>query len=279
VEGTSVHKDRDLAHFAAHGLALPPGSTEHRAPHDGASIWSASYGTGKPVILLHGGLGHSGNFGNQVAALTDDGYRVIVIDSRGHGRSTRDARPYSYEQMAGDVVAVMDALGIGQAALVGWSDGACIALTFAKAHPERVAGVFFFACNMDPSGVQEIDESNPLLGRCFGRHAKDYAALSAMRGEPVGDFDAFVAAVTEMQRTQPNWSAADLAALRLPVAIVQGENEEFIKREHLEYLARTIPGATHTMLPGVSHFAPIQNPDLFNTAVLGFLGGLPEVGA
>jgi pimeloyl-ACP methyl ester carboxylesterase len=267
------YQDPSLIHFAAHGLALPPGGTEHGVAHHGASIWCASYGppSGRPVILLHGGLGHSGNFANQVPALTEAGYRAIVIDSRGHGRSTRDARAYSYEVMAGDVVAVMDALGLARAALVGWSDGACIALTLAKANPERVAGVFFFACNMDPSGVKEIDESNPLLGRCFARHAQDYAALSATRSESGGDFNAFVAAVTEMQRTQPNWTASDLAALRLPVAIVAGENEEFIKREHLEYLARTIPGAVFTELPGVSHFAPIQDPDLFNAAVLDFL--------
>src|SRR5690349_7624418 len=208
-------QDPSLTHFAADGLALPPGATEHRVQHDGASIWCASFGppSGRAVILLHGGLGHSGNFANQIPALTAAGYRAIVIDSRGHGRSTRDARPYSYALMACDVVAVMDALGVTQAALIGWSDGACIAMTLAKAHPERVAGVFFFVCNMDPSGVKEIDESNPLLGRCFGRHAKDYAALS-----PTPDgFQSLVDAVTAMQRAQPNWSADDLAALRLPV--------------------------------------------------------------
>jgi len=269
-----MHMDQDLTHFAAHGLALPPGGAEQRVAHDGASIWCAAYGPprGRPVILLHGGLGHSGNFANQIPALAAAGYRTIVIDSRGHGRSTRDARPYSYALMAGDVVAVMDALGVARAALIGWSDGACIAMTLAKAHPDRVTGVFFFVCNMDPSGVKEIDESNPLLGRCFGRHAKDYAALSATPGE----FQSMVDAVTAMQRTQPDWSAADLASLRLPVAIVEGENEEFIKRAHLEYLARTIPGATYTLLPGVSHFAPIQNPDLFNSAVLEFLRRLPK---
>jgi pimeloyl-ACP methyl ester carboxylesterase len=264
--------DPILTNFAADGLALPPGAEEQRVQHDGASIWCASYGppTGRAVILLHGGFGHGGNFANQVPALTEAGYRAVVIDSRGHGRSTRDDRPYSYELMAGDVVAVMDALGLGRAALIGWSDGACIAMTLAKAQPERVAGVFFFACNMDPSGVKaEIDESNPLLGRCFGRHAKDYAALSSTPGE----FQSLVDSVTAMQKTQPNWSAADLAALRLPVAIVEGEHEEFIRRDHLEYLARTIPGAAYTRLPGVSHFAPIQNPDLFNRAVLDFLAG------
>jgi pimeloyl-ACP methyl ester carboxylesterase len=268
-----AHQDPDLTNFAAHGLALQPGGTEHRVAHDGVIIWCTSYGppSGRPVILLHGGLGHSGNFANQVPALTAAGYRAVVIDSRGHGRSTRDARPYSYELMAGDVVAVMDVLGLAKAALVGWSDGACIALTLAEAQPERVAGVFFFACNMDPSGVKEIDESNPLLGRCFGRHAKDYATLSAT---PEG-FQSLVEAVTAMQRTQPNWTEADLASLRLPVAIVAGENEEFIKREHLDMLARAIPGATRIELPGVSHFAPIQNPDLFNSALLDFLARLP----
>lgn len=81
------------------------------------------------------------------------GYRPIVIDSRGHGRSTRDAQPYAYTRMASDVRAVMDALHIDRAAFIGWSDGACVALTLAMQTPERAAGVFFFGCNMDPSGT------------------------------------------------------------------------------------------------------------------------------
>jgi pimeloyl-ACP methyl ester carboxylesterase len=264
-----MYNDPSLIHFAADGLALPPGGAEQRVAHDGASIWCAAYGppNGQPVILLHGGLGHSGNMANQVSALTAAGYRAIVIDSRGHGRSTRDARAYSYELMAEDVVAVMDALSLARAALVGWSDGAAIALVLAKAHAERFAGVFFFACNMDPSGVGELDEPDPVLGRCFGRHVQDYAALSAT---PDG-FKPFFDAVVEMQCTQPNWTAADLASLPLPVAIVHAEHETFIKREHLEYLARSIPGAVFIELPGVSHFAPLQDPDLFNRAMLAFL--------
>ncbi len=87
--------------------------------HDGARIWYATYGSGYPVILLHGGLGNSGNWGYQVPALTQSGYRAIVIDSRGHGRSTRDARPYSYDLMAGDVLAVMDALHLDKSRFGG----------------------------------------------------------------------------------------------------------------------------------------------------------------
>src|SRR5712691_5580039 len=102
-------------------------------------------GSGSPVILLHGGMGHSGNWGYQVPALVGTGYRAVLIDSRGHGRSTRDARPYTYELMASDVLAVMDALHIEKADLVGWSDGACAALILASKAPMRVAGVLFFA--------------------------------------------------------------------------------------------------------------------------------------
>ena len=74
------------------------------------------------MILLHGGLGHSGNWGYQVPALVTSGYRAVVIHSRSHGRSTRDARPYTYELMASDVVAVMHVLQIQEAGRVGWSE-------------------------------------------------------------------------------------------------------------------------------------------------------------
>jgi pimeloyl-ACP methyl ester carboxylesterase len=74
-----------------------------------------------------------------------------------------------------------------------------------------------------------------------------------------------------MQRTQPNTSAAELAEIRVPVAIVHSEHDEFIKREHADYLARSIPGAELILLPGVSHFAPLQRPELFNAALLTFL--------
>ncbi|HEY4298557.1 MAG TPA: alpha/beta hydrolase [Paraburkholderia sp.] len=263
---TTQHDD-NLEHFEAHGAApLPASNASGFVEHDGARIWYAAYGAGAPVILLHGGLGHSGNWGYQIAALCDSGHRVVVIDSRGHGRSTRDARPYRYELMASDVLAVMDSLHLNKAAMVGWSDGACVAMVLAGIAPERVAGVFFFGCNMDPGGTKPFVPT-PVIDRCFSRHAKDYAQLSATPG----DFDAFVAAVSEMMRTQPNYSAHDLAQIHVPVAIVQSEHDEFIKPEHADYLARSIPGAELILLPGVSHFAPLQRPALFNRVMLEFL--------
>jgi pimeloyl-ACP methyl ester carboxylesterase len=261
--------DDDLRAFEANGApALPVEMEQAYLDNAGARIWYASAGNGPVVVLLHGGLGHSGNWGHQVPALLDAGFRTVVIDSRGHGRSTRDERPYSYELMAADVLAVLDALGVQKAHIVGWSDGACTALSAACSAPERVASVFFFGCNVDPSGVKQFDfNPDSALGRCFSRHAKDYEALSPTPG----DFSAFSAAVDEMMKTQPNYSAAELAAIRTPVTVAHSEHDEFIKREHAEYLARTIPNATFTGLPGVSHFAPLQRPALFNAAVLLFL--------
>lgn len=265
--------DDDLLEFAAHGAPPLPMATEGGyLEHGHARIWVATFGAGPPVILLHGGLGHSGNWGHQVPALVDAGYRVVVIDSRGHGRSTRDARPFTYELMASDVRAVMDALRLERAALVGWSDGACTALVLAMQSPARVAGVFFFACNMDPSGTMEVDFSNPALGRCYGRHVVDYAALSAIPD----DFESFSQAVGEMMKTEPNYSADDLAQIKTPVAVVLGEHDEFIKRDHMEYLHRSIPGSEMILLPDVSHFAPLQRPKLFNAAVGEFLGKIYE---
>ncbi|MFM0471504.1 alpha/beta fold hydrolase [Paraburkholderia strydomiana] len=259
--------DDSLERFKAHGAPTLPASNESGwVEHEGARIWYASHGNGTAVILLHGGLGQSGNWGYQVPALLAAGHRVVIIDSRGHGRSTRDARPYKYELMASDVLAVMDALALERAAIVGWSDGACVAMVLGMVAPQRVAGVFFFGCNMDPSGTKEF-VATPVIDRCFSRHRQDYARLSATPDE----FDAFVAAVSEMMKTEPNYFADDLARISVPVVIAQSEHDEFIKREHAEYLARAIPGAELNVLPGVSHFAPLQRPALFNKAMIAFV--------
>lgn len=127
--------------------------------------------------------------------------------------------------------------------------------------------MFAFGGSVDPGGVKDIDPSMPILGLVFGRAKMDYARLSP---EPAS-FDVMRKAVDHMMRTQPNYAAGELAAIRTRVAIVVGDNDEFIKPEHTEYLVRTIPGARHVVLPHVSHFAMVQRPDEFNRAMLAFL--------
>jgi pimeloyl-ACP methyl ester carboxylesterase len=262
--------DDDLTHLESHGVpALPVPTTSGYADNENARIWYASFGEGPPVVLLHGGLGNGGNWGHQVPALVAAGYRAIVVDSRGQGRSSRDDRPYSYELMATDTRAVLDALGIARAAFIGWSDGADIALVLSKQTPERSAGVFFFACNVDASGTLPFVFTDR-IGRIYNRHVADYAALSPTRG----GFESMRDDLGVMQKEQPNYSADDLAGITVPVWSVLGEHDEFIRREHAEYIARTIPGARFVLLPKVSHFAPLQRPALFNATMLEFLSHL-----
>jgi pimeloyl-ACP methyl ester carboxylesterase len=259
--------DDDLTHLEAHGLPpLPPADAEGYVENDGARIWHARYGTGPAVVLLHGGLGNADNFGYQVPALIEAGYQVVVVDSRGQGRSTRDERPYSYQLMASDTRAVLDKLDIAKAAYIGWSDGADTALVLSKETPERSRGVFFFACNVDATGAKPF-EFTPVIGRIYNQHVKDYAALSPT---PAG-FEAMRDDLNVMQAAQPNYTAADLAAIKVPVWSVLGRNDEFIKSEHAEYIARSIPGARFVELARGSHFAPLQQPELFNATVLKFL--------
>lgn len=262
-----LFRDDDLTYLESHGIPpLPEPDEQGFIDNEGARIWYASHGSGSAVILLHGGMGNSGNWGYQVPAIVEAGYRAVVIDSRGHGRSTRDGREYSYQLMAADTRAVMDRLQVNKAAIVGWSDGADTGLILAQEAPGRVAGIFFFACNVDNTGIRPF-EFTPVIGRIWQQHQKDYAALSATPG----DFDALSEAVEAMQRTQPNLSPAALAGISVPVAVVLGEHDEFIKREHMAYLADTLPDATLHVLPGLSHFAPLQGPAVFNEAVLTFL--------
>jgi pimeloyl-ACP methyl ester carboxylesterase len=260
--------DDELTTFAADGAApLPLPDDQGYVTHDGARIWYATFGSGVPVILLHGGYGNAENWGFQLPALLGAGYRAVVMDNRGHGRSTRDARPLSYELMAADVLAVMDALKLEKAHVAGWSDGAIVALTLAMHDPSRVLRLFSFGGSSDVGGVNEISDPPPILRRIFGRHMRDYARLSAT---PDG-FDEFAAAVDLMMKTQPDYSAQDLGKIRVPVAIVHAEREEFVRLEHAEYLARSIPGAELIVLPGVSHFAPLQRPRQFNRALIAYL--------
>ena len=105
------------------------------------------------------------------------------------------------------------------------------------------------------------------IGRCLARHRLDYAAC---RRRPV-DFDALFEAVGVMQRTLPNYSAADLASIRVPVTVAQAEHDEFIKPEHAAYIAATVPGAELVVAPRRQPLRAVQRPEVFNAVVLAFL--------
>ena len=252
-------------------LTLPPTPTLPKAeesgfaPVNGIKIWYATFGKGEPVILLHGGLANSNYWGHQVPVLAER-YRVIVMDSRGHGRSTRDERPYGYELMASDVIGLMDFLKIPKAAVVGWSDGAILGLEIALRHRARLSKLYAFAANSDPSGVKDVDKS-PVFTAFIARAEKEYEALSATPGQ----YKPFLEQISRMWATQPHYTAADLNGITTPTWIVDADHDEAIKRENTEFMAAQIPGAGLLIQPEVSHFSFLQDPAQFTWSVMHFL--------
>ena len=251
---------------------LPPtpapvaGEVTGHAAVNGITLFYATVGSGPPVLLLHGGLSNSDYWGHQVPALAAH-HQVILVDSRGHGRSTRDAQPYGYDLMADDVVGLLDALKVAKADVVGWSDGGIIGIDLALRHPDRIGRVFAFAANTVTAGVKDGVEKNPTFAAFIARAGTEYARLSATPK----DYDAFVEQISHMWASQPNWTDDQLRAIRTPILVVDGDHDEAIKRDHTEHIAATIPGAGLLILPNASHFAFLQNPDLFNAAVLNFI--------
>jgi pimeloyl-ACP methyl ester carboxylesterase len=249
--------------------SLPSPAQSGYAPVNGVRIWYAVFGHGQPVVLLHGGLANSSYWGHLVPALSNE-FQVIVIDSRGHGRSTRNVEPLGYDLMASDVLAVMDVLKLEKAAIVGWSDGAIIGLDIALHHPERLTRLFAFAANSDPEGVADIAQS--LVFNAYMERAKaEYRDLSPT---PT-DYDAFMGQVTKMWETQPHFSADDLHRIHTPTWIVDADHDEAIKRSNTLFMADQIPGSGLLILPQASHFAFLQDPEQFNASVLHFLRGKP----
>jgi pimeloyl-ACP methyl ester carboxylesterase len=250
--------------------SLPVGTVGRHAEIGGARIWFAEWGPKSlrpPVLLLHGGFGNSNYFGRLIPALITKGCRVVAMDSRGHGRSTRSEAPLTYELMAADVLGLLDQLRIWKVYLVGWSDGGIVGLDLAMTHPDRLAGVFAFGANADVSGVKDGPEKTPVFGAYLARTAQEYRALSPTPQE----WQQFSAAVTKMWETLPAFTRSELASIKVPTTIADGEFDEAIKQTHDEYMAQAIPGARLVILPNVSHFAMLQDPHAFNAAVLAFL--------
>ena len=246
---------------------LPPADHAGLAPINGILLWHAEFGEGKPdpVVLLHGGLANANYWGKLVPVLART-HEVIVLDSRGHGRSSRNATPIGYELMASDAVALLDRLHIERAAIVGWSDGAITGLEIALHHPERLTGLFAFAANSDPSGVKDVHAS-PVFSAFIARAAGEYRQLSPT---PNG-YAAFEADIEKMWAREPNMSDATLRSIKARVWIVDADHDEAITRANTDHMATLIPDAREMILPGVSHFAFLQDPDMFCFTVTHFL--------
>lgn len=247
------------------------------APLKTVQMFYAVFGEGDPVLLIHGGLGSADVWQAQVEALAAN-HKVIVADSRGHGRSTRVVGQFlHYRDMTDDYVALLDHLGLAKVAVVGWSDGGIIGLDMAMRYPDRVSRLFANAANSDPGGT--LRPSGPAWG-AYDRWAREN--FNQVGKERCGsgstarsDYAGLRGALAPMWRSEPRWTRADLSKIAVPTAIVLGERDEAIQCGHTRYLAAAIPGVKLIILPSVGHFALRQDPTTYNRAIISFLDGGP----
>ena len=212
-------------------------------------------GAGAPLLLLHGNGEDGTYFVHQMDAFAQH-YRVIAVDTRGHGRSPRGTAAFTIRQFAEDLLDFMDALHLEKAHILGFSDGGNIALTFALRHPERVDRLILNGANLNPAGVKASVQIPIVVG---------YHIASLFRNEKARQH----AALLGLMVKEPNFSPADLAKLTVPTLVIAG-TKDMIREKHTRLIADSIPNARLVLLPG-DHFVANKNPEAFNRAVLDFL--------
>lgn len=214
-------------------------------------------GSGEPLIMLHGN-GESGEyFINQIEHFQSR-YRVIAPDTRGHGHSPRGEAPFTIAQFANDLYDFMQGLGIARAMILGFSDGANIAMKFAMQHPEMVKALILNGGNLDPSGVKRTAQFPIEIGY---RIACRFAAKSPSAKKN--------AEMLGLMVNEPHIAPEELKKLDLPVLVIAG-TKDMIRREHTELIARSLPRAQLVFLKG-DHFIANREPEAFNHAVSAFL--------
>ena len=215
-------------------------------------------GRGEPLILLHGNGEDGSYFAHQMEPFAAH-FRVIAVDTRGHGRTPRGEAPFTIRQFAEDLLAFMDLHGIAKAHLLGFSDGGNIAMVFAMAHPERVGKLILDGANLDASGVKRSVQIPIEIGYRFAKFFAGKSPEARKNAEMLG-----------LMVNDPNVSVDVLAGITCPSLVIAGTND-MIKESHTRLIASGIPGAELVFIRG-NHFIAAKCPAEFNRAVLEFLG-------
>lgn len=245
----------------------------------GARLYTQTFGSGAPVVFLHGGAHHFDNtFAHQrdfFAAFR----RVIGIDQRGHGHSPDTAQPFSYREMAEDTAALITRLGLGAVDLVGHSDGGNVALLVARHHPELVRRVVVSGANLragHPAAELKRRAAMPteqIAQRLAGLRA-DYVGVSP---DGADHWPVFAAKSWHLWLTPVVIEPADLRAIKAPVLVIAGDRDLAPLEETLE-LYRGLTRGQLLILPDTGHATFQDRPDVMNAAIRTFLEQ-PEKGS
>ena len=214
-------------------------------------------GAGDVLLLLHGNGESLDYFAGQIDFFAK-AYRVIALDTRGHGASPRGSAPFTIRQFAEDLRDFMDEKGVESAHILGFSDGGNIALSFALKYPRRVKKLILNGANLDPWGVKLHDQLPIVLGYHLTRLFAGKRPAARRKIELLG-----------LMVNEPHFAPQDLRKLELPALVIAGDRD-MIRDGHTRLIADSLPNARLAILKG-NHFIANQNPEEFNRAVAEFL--------
>ncbi|KAH8818791.1 Alpha/Beta hydrolase protein [Flagelloscypha sp. PMI_526] len=230
-----------------------------------------------PLLFLHSGLANSNYFSNQVRCLLPY-FSIILTDLRGHGRSfdNINIQKITYERMSKDVLTLLDALNVPSVIVVAWADGANAAIQLALTDPSRIERLFSYGASYDPSNSNYTSPSMPVVQEFYARTKDEWMTL-APQDKPKDSYPQFVTKIATLWSTSPKWTRDTFRRIQgVDVVVSGGEQEEVLKKDVPLTLRSWIPTSKLVMLPGVSHFAVLQDPASFNNALKDFLGIGPQ---
>lgn len=231
--------------------------------------WYEARGHGDPLVLLHGGLDSNASWGGEIEALAEH-FRVVAPERRGHGHTPDVDGPLTYQVMADDTAAFIETVTGRPVHLVGWSDGAILALLVALAHPELVRKLVLIGVAADVSGyVPEFVEATRLPADS-DVYQPFRAVYDVVSPDGPDHWPVVFSKLMSMWQTEPHISPDDLGAVRARTLVVVGD-DDLVSLEHTVALYRAIPDAELAVVPGTSHLAPVEKPELVNRLILDFL--------
>ena len=220
-------------------------------------LFYAEAGSGFPLLLLHGNGEDHTYFSAQLRFFSQY-YHVFAPDTRGHGASPRGIGPFTLERFADDLLEFLHAQALTRVHLLGFSDGANIAMLFALRHPELVEKLILNGGNLSPSGIRPSVQLPIELGYRIARLFAGRSPEARKHAEILG-----------LMVNEPHIPPDALSALTMPVLVLAG-TRDMVKRRHTEQIAASLPNAQLQFLNG-DHFLAAKEPAAFNEAVLRFL--------
>lgn len=209
------------------------------------------------MILLHGN-GEDGSYFKNQTDYFSGRYRVIALDTRGHGKSPRGVKPFTIEQFACDLYDFMTGMEISSAIILGFSDGANIALKFALKYPGKVKALILNGGNLNPKGVKRSAQIPIEIGYRIARRFESKSPDAKKNAEMLG-----------LMVNEPNIERSELAKITAPTLVICGRND-MIKESHTKEIAENIPNAKLSIIKG-DHFIANKRHAAFNKEVEGFL--------